>query len=165
MVIQIESEQLQSLFRHAEKTYPEECCGIILGKIEGDRKIILDPIPTQNTWNEESAQYLTGIANLSDRIGEKARNFSIAPEDLLKAQKEARDRHIIVLGFYHSHPDAAAIPSEFDRAIAWPDYSYLIIAVDQGKAKDLQSWTLDKDRQFQIEPVEDGAIAEWQSNT
>ncbi|WP_204106104.1 MULTISPECIES: M67 family metallopeptidase [Spirulina sp. CCY15215] len=154
MIIQIKSEQFQSLFRHAEKTYPEECCGIILGEIEGDRKVILDLIPTQNAWNEEDSKYLQEIANIADRSGEKARNFSIAPEDLLKAQKEARDRHIIVLGFYHSHPDAAAIPSEFDRAIAWSDYSYLIIAVSQGKANDVQSWTLDRQQQFQSEIIQ-----------
>ncbi|MGK7923787.1 MAG: Mov34/MPN/PAD-1 family protein [Spirulina sp.] len=154
MPIQLHREQLNRLFRHAEQTYPEECCGIILGKIAGDRKVILDLIPTPNIWNEELAQSLPKIAGLSDREGEKGKNFLIPPEALLKAQKEARDRKAIVLGFYHSHPDAAAIPSEFDRAIAWSDYSYLIIAVNRGKASNVQSWMLDENRQFQGEAID-----------
>lgn len=162
MLIQLDPEQLNMLFYHAEKVYPEECCGIILGTIthdtilptKRDRKIVLDIIPTQNIWNEELAKDLPKIADTSARSSQKEKNFFIAPEDILSAQKEARNRNAIVLGFYHSHPDAPAIPSEFDRAIAWPDYSYLILSLLDGKAKEVKSWQLDKNRKFQSENIE-----------
>jgi proteasome lid subunit RPN8/RPN11 len=158
MYIQIDREQLDRLCRHAETTYPEECCGIVIGKIESITdlkkiKVILDIIPTPNIWNEALAKSLAKITNLSSRKSQKEKNFFIAPEELLKAQKQAREQKAIVLGFYHSHPDAAAIPSEFDRAIAWPSYSYLILSLNQGKVENLRSWQLDETRQFQPEEI------------
>jgi proteasome lid subunit RPN8/RPN11 len=81
---------------------------------------------------------------------------------MLKAQKDARDseallrsadRNLDIIGIYHSHPDHPAVPSEFDRAIAWSQYSYIIVSVQQGKACDLKSWSLDDDHQFQPEEI------------
>jgi proteasome lid subunit RPN8/RPN11 len=71
----------------------------------------------------------------------------------LRVQKQARDRELDIIGIYHSHPDHPAIPSEFDRAIAWHHYSYIIISVQQGIASDLRSWTLDPHHQFQPEDM------------
>ncbi|MEM9538663.1 MAG: M67 family metallopeptidase [Cyanobacteria bacterium P01_E01_bin.42] len=153
MPFQIDLEQLNVLFHHAEKTYPEECCGIILGRITDMVKVVLDLLPTENTWDEALAKDLPKIADIPARDEKKEKNFFIAPEEILSAQKEARNRNAIVLGFYHSHPDAPAIPSEFDRAIAWPDYSYLIVAIAEGKAKEVKSWQLDQDRKFQLENI------------
>jgi proteasome lid subunit RPN8/RPN11 len=72
---------------------------------------------------------------------------------MLKAQKDARDRNLDIIGIYHSHPDHPAVPSEFDRAIAWQRYSYVIVSVQQGKTCDLQSWSLDDNCQFQSEEI------------
>jgi proteasome lid subunit RPN8/RPN11 len=72
---------------------------------------------------------------------------------MLKAQKQARDRNLDIIGIYHSHPDHPAVPSEFDRAIAWQQYSYIIVSVQQGKACDLKNWSLDDDHQFQPEEM------------
>ncbi|MBP0019603.1 MAG: M67 family metallopeptidase [Cyanobacteria bacterium SBLK] len=170
MSIQLDSKQFNLLIRHAEKTYPEECCGIILGTIThdttrtltSDRKLVLDIMPVQNIWNEELAKDLPQIVDIPSRSSQKERNFFIAPEDILHAQKEARNRKAIVLGFYHSHPDAPAIPSEFDRAIAWPDYSYLIISLTEEQFTDVKSWQLDRERKFQSENIE---IVESKENT
>jgi proteasome lid subunit RPN8/RPN11 len=72
---------------------------------------------------------------------------------MLQAQKDARDRHLDIVGIFHSHPDHPAVPSEFDRAIAWQRYSYIIVSVQQGQACDLKSWSLDDDQQFQPEAI------------
>ncbi|MEW6498957.1 MAG: M67 family metallopeptidase, partial [Cyanobacteriota bacterium] len=79
--------------------------------------------------------------------------FSIAPQVMLKAQKDARDRNLNIIGIYHSHTDHPAIPSEFDRAIAWSQYSYVIVSVQQGSACDFKSWSLDEEHKFQPEKI------------
>lgn len=81
----------------------------------------------------------------------QADRFWIDPKDILRAQRQARDLGLAIVGVYHSHPDHEAVPSECDRAIAWSDYSYLIVAVHHGSATDVQSWTLDEHRQFRLE--------------
>lgn len=72
---------------------------------------------------------------------------------MLKVQKEARDRQLDIIGIYHSHPDHPAIPSEFDRLCGWQAYSYIIVSVLQGKARDVLSWSLDDNHQFQPEEI------------
>jgi len=72
---------------------------------------------------------------------------------MFKAQKDARDRNLDIIGIFHSHPDHPAVPSEFDRAIAWQQYSYIIVSVQQGKAWELKSWSLDDNHQFQPEEL------------
>jgi proteasome lid subunit RPN8/RPN11 len=146
-MLKITQEHLNQILTHAEQIYPEECCGILLGKISDYSKIIVEVWPTENTWNKDDS------IELFNRQGSKKDRFTIAPEILLKAQKEARDRQLNIIGIYHSHPNHPAIPSEFDRAIAWPEYSYIIVSVIQGKAKDIFSWILDDDRQFKQEKI------------
>ncbi|AFY76015.1 MAG: M67 family metallopeptidase [Hydrococcus sp. C42_A2020_068] len=138
-------EQIQQIRAHAENTYPEECCGLLIGKIEGENKILIEVIATENSWDAEAAEFL------SVEAGSKRNRFSIAPEVLLRVQKETRDRNLSIIGIYHSHPDHPAIPSEFDRAIAWQQYSYMIISLSQGRAVEIRSWFLDENRQFKPE--------------
>jgi proteasome lid subunit RPN8/RPN11 len=117
--------------REGEKAYPNECCGILLGRIgEDDSRTVEDLVPIENAWDP----------------GEQYHRFQITPEDMLKAEQEARRRGLDVLGFYHSHPDHPAKPSDFDREQALPFYSYIIIAVDKGRAGDIASWELKTDR-------------------
>src|SRR5271169_191898 len=83
-----------------------------------------------------------------------AKPFSITPEDFRAAERAAAERGLDLLGWYHSHPDHPARPSEFDREHAWPWYSYVIVSVDGGVPKDLTSWQLEDDRsKFQPEVV------------
>lgn len=138
-------EQIQQIRAHAENTYPEECCGLLIGKIEGENKILIEVRATENSWNAEATEFLPVEA------GSKRNRFSIAPEVLLRVQKETRDRNLSIIGIYHSHPDHPAVPSEFDRAIAWQQYSYMIISLSQGRAVEIRSWFLDENRQFQPE--------------
>lgn len=149
MTIELQPQHLEAIRTHAESTYPEECCGIMLGHLDGETKTVVEIRSTQNAWNAEAA------AEFSMRVGDgsKKHNYAIAPQDMLKAQKEARDRNLSIIGIYHSHPDHPAIPSEMDRAIAWQVYSYIIVSLQQGKAGELRSWCLDDNHQFQEEEV------------
>ncbi|MCW5314166.1 hypothetical protein GTQ43_10230 [Nostoc sp. KVJ3] len=149
-MIRLSQEHLQTIRTHAENTYPDECCGIILGHLASEDKIVVEVMPTENAWNTEAATEFLG----EDTAESKRRQYTIAPEVMLKTQKEARDRSLNIIGIFHSHPDHPAIPSECDRLYAWQGYSYIIVSVQNGKAGELQSWSLDKDRQFQAEAIE-----------
>ena len=83
----------------------------------------------------------------------KGYHYWIAPEEMLAAMKDARQRNLEIVGIYHSHPDHPAVPSECDRRLAWSQYSYLIVSVLQGKATNAQSWVLDENHQFQPEAI------------
>lgn len=146
-MIAVLEEHLSQIRAHAEQDYPEECCGLLLG-INGDRKTLSEVVPTENSWSQDAAAaQLDTAANTSRR-----NRFSIDPAVMLQVQKRARDRHLDIIGVYHSHPDGVAVPSEFDRAIAWSMYSYIIVSVKQGQTAELRCWTLE-DEQFQSEEI------------
>ena len=81
--------------------------------------------------------------NVAD-AAEQFHRFSISPRQLMAAEKEAADTGQLVLGFYHSHPDAPARPSEYDRERAWPFYSYVIVSIANRQPVDMTSWLLDE---------------------
>jgi proteasome lid subunit RPN8/RPN11 len=139
--IHLRGVDLESIRRHAEETYPHECCGLLLGTLDAT----LDP-PAR----------LARLVEALDNEREESRHnrFLITPETMLRADRSARARGLEILGFYHSHPDAPAEPSEYDREHAWPFYSYIIVSVVQGQAGDLRSWRLTEDRgRFDAETV------------
>jgi proteasome lid subunit RPN8/RPN11 len=107
--------------------YPNECCGIIYGRDVPDERIVeeLEAVP-----NDFEA-------------GEQYHRFSITPKILMNAEKKCTGGKL-VLGFYHSHPDHPARPSEYDREHAWPFYSYVIVAIHQKKPVDMTCWVLDE---------------------
>lgn len=153
MVLKLYAHHLQAMKNHAESTYPEECCGLLVGQRSGDTKTLIEVLPTENSWGGEAEDTFQFSEGSAQRKSSKRNRFSIAPIVMLKAQKDARDRNLDIIGIFHSHPDYPAVPSEFDRAIAWQEYSYIIVSVQQGKACDLKSWTLDDDQQFQPEEI------------
>jgi proteasome lid subunit RPN8/RPN11 len=107
--------------------YPNECCGILVGRDVGGRRMVERLVPGRNAF-EADEQY---------------HRFSIDPRQQMKAEREAEAEGKVVLGFYHSHPDHPARPSEYDREHAWPFYSYVIVAVANGAPADMTSWVLD----------------------
>ena len=107
--------------------YPNECCGILVGRDVGGRRLVERLQPGQNVFEAD----------------ERYHRFSIDPRAQLKAEREAEAEGKVVLGFYHSHPDHPARPSEYDREHAWPFYSYVIVAVEKGRAAAMTSWVLD----------------------
>jgi proteasome lid subunit RPN8/RPN11 len=152
-MIIITSTQLKIIYNHAENVYPEECCGILLGKIAGLTKTTIEVIPTINAWEQT---VLAGKVKVSDQreIAKTKNNRYVVPvKDIFQAQQRGRDLRLDIIGFFHSHPDAPAIPSNCDREQAWEIYSYPIVSVIQGKACDLQSWVLDSDDIFQSEEI------------
>jgi proteasome lid subunit RPN8/RPN11 len=130
-MIQINDKQLNDITAHAERDYPYECCGLLLGKFSnGNTKVACEAFLISNAREEVA----------------KRRRFLITPEELLRGQRYAAQKELDVVGFYHSHPDHPAAPSEYDREHAWPAFSYIIVSVQKGQARDLNSWMLRPDR-------------------
>lgn len=130
-MIVLNSAVINNISGHGESAYPGECCGIILGTEGPDSKRKAEEIiPVMNAKKEE----------------ERHNRFLITPETLMQAERTARRKKLDVLGFYHSHPDHPAVPSEYDREHAWPFYSYIIVSVIAGQAKDMASWRLEDAR-------------------
>jgi proteasome lid subunit RPN8/RPN11 len=159
MALQLSAPQLQRLIAHATRTYPEECCGLLLGVNARPHKQVLKIWETLNAWTPEVGAELNAIipklgTGKRDPYGSgKAERFWIDPQALMNAQRYARDQQMNVLGIYHSHPDHPAVPSESDRLLAWSVYSYLILSVQAGAIADYRSWTLDETQQFQPEEI------------
>src|SRR5260221_13624801 len=125
---------LQQIHTHLETGYPNEACGVMLGKDGNVSEVV-------HAGNERT---------------DSARNrYLIDPLAYIKIERDADKRGLQVLGIYHSHPDVAARPSQFDLDHAWPDFSYLIISVVKGKAVESNSWRLRDDRSaFDQEAIE-----------
>lgn len=123
-------EDLDRIRAHAERDYPHECCGILLGRADAARRQVAAPAAMRNA----------NAASPENR-------FEFDPRQHLEVQRQARERGLEVIGFYHSHPDHPARPSVFDLENAsWPGLSYLIVAVAQGRAATVNSYELAEDR-------------------
>lgn len=153
-MLRLNAEHLEAIHRHAARDYPTECCGVLLGRDEGDMKRVADVAPLTNLRHDAArAQEFVPLEH-PGRESERNR-YLIDPHEQLRAEKGARDRGLEVLGYYHSHPDHPARPSEYDREHAWPWYSYVIVAVEKGVPRDSRSWVLSEDRSaFQPEQLE-----------
>jgi len=138
-MIVVSEEQSSAMRAHGERDYPHECCGLMLGRFEDDRKNVLETYPISNAREEQA----------------KRNRFLIRPEELMHGEKYARGKGLDVVGFYHSHPDDVAVPSQYDLEHAWPTYSYIVVAVGKGSATDLRSWEMESDRsRFKEEKIE-----------
>jgi proteasome lid subunit RPN8/RPN11 len=151
MTIAISPIQIETIYSYAEQIYPEECCGILLGTIDGSIRTVIEVILTVNAWQKPEL-----VENLGDSIEvlkTKNSRYTIDPQDIFQTQKRGRELHLEIIGFFHSHPDNPAIPSTCDRDRAWEVYSYPIVSVLQGKVNDFQSWVLDSQGLFQREEI------------
>ncbi|MFY9823408.1 MAG: M67 family metallopeptidase [Thermoanaerobaculia bacterium] len=138
--LEITPGDLQAVTEHAAASYPEECCGFLIGRFV-------------------AATGLTAVLQVlkvsNERQESRHNRYLISPETVLAANKEARARGLDVVGYYHSHPDHPARPSEFDREHAWPGLSYVIVSVEGGRVADTRSWRLSDDRErFEEEAIE-----------
>jgi proteasome lid subunit RPN8/RPN11 len=136
------SEELAGKIRaHGVETYPHECCGAILGR------------------ESDVAREVLGLMPLANRRDDSPRNrFEVTSDDVRLAEKTARGQQLELIGWYHSHPDAPARPSEYDRDHAWPWYSYIIVSVQSGQPRDMNSWRLRDDRSaYDSEAIESTA--------
>jgi proteasome lid subunit RPN8/RPN11 len=129
MALHIADALLRRARTHAETTYPEECCGLLLGSCRDGARRIAEVMP---------------LRNVAPR---RHNRFDLDPREHLAAVRSARDRGLDVVGYYHSHPDHPAQPSAYDLEHAgWSGCSYLIVSVQQGRAADANSFELADDR-------------------
>jgi proteasome lid subunit RPN8/RPN11 len=137
-VLRLRRDELREVELHLCRAYPEEGCGVLVGREAPEAREIVRAIGLDNRHG-----------------GERHRRYLVAPEQFLDADARARAAGLEVLGFFHSHPDAPALPSSFDLEQAWDYYSYLILSVAQGAVADARSWRLRADRSgFDPEPLE-----------
>jgi proteasome lid subunit RPN8/RPN11 len=146
--LHLSPSHLQTIIVHAEHAYPEECCGLLLGKMTADGHWVMQVRSLDNAWT--AADFITDPVSAA---APKTRRYAIAPADMLRVMREARSQGQDIIGIYHSHPDHPSVPSECDRQQAWQGYAYLIVSVPQGRAQTWQNWTLDPDHQFQADPI------------
>jgi proteasome lid subunit RPN8/RPN11 len=141
---------LAAMIEHAEHFHPEECCGLLVGQLQGDRIAAIEVYPMANQWSPETGRdfEVAMSATEPDTLPTRERRYTIDPRAMLDVQKLARDRGLAIVGIYHSHPDHPAIPSEYDREFAWADYVYPIVSVRRGHPSEVRVWRLDDDRQF-----------------
>ncbi|MBR1693642.1 MAG: M67 family metallopeptidase [Lachnospiraceae bacterium] len=141
-MIIFEKRFIEQLYREAQEQYPNECCGILLGLAAADgERIVLQVRPAANMSPE----------------GEKQKHFRIPSEMILEAERSAALNGYEIIGFYHSHPDCEAVPSELDADYAIEGLSYPIISVRKGKVKEVHSWEMtskEDDRYFRKECIE-----------
>jgi proteasome lid subunit RPN8/RPN11 len=116
--------------RHGAAAYPYECCGALIGTTSDDGRVeVIEAAELENVTDEGPR-----------------RRFRVSPADYRHAEARARERGAELVGFYHSHPDHPAQPSQYDLDHAWPNFSYVIVAVADGAAGDIRSWRLRPDR-------------------
>ncbi len=130
MAVVIPATLQQRIFTHLQSTYPNEGGGFLLGQVTENTKHIVDTIQINNVFAEE----------------EQYHRYAMTPQDWVRLEDEADERNLTLIGYYHSHPDAPAIPSVYDRDHAWPNFIYLITSIEQGRAVDMRAWHLQADR-------------------
>ena len=147
----ISGQLAEKIRAHGAETYPYECCGALLGRDSGEVRGS-DPAKYPVAAERE----IVALYPLINRRDDSPRNrFSVTSADVMAAEKEARGHGLDVVGWYHSHPDHPARPSQYDRDHAWPWYSYIIVSVQNGAPQEMTSWRLNDDRQkFSLEGIE-----------
>lgn len=137
MSLMLPEEIAARVREHGERGYPEEVCGMLLGRATGDSRVVVEAFELEN-----------------ERVDSRANRYAVSARSMLRAERRAREAGLDVVGYYHSHPDAPARPSGYDLEHAtWPNISYPIVSVREGKAADLASWVLADDRS-ELQPEE-----------
>jgi proteasome lid subunit RPN8/RPN11 len=125
LTLHITTTDYEALRQHAEEAYPNECCGVLVGKLVAGEAHVHQIVPCQNIR------------------GDAHKRFEIDPAELVRIQREARESGMEIVGFYHSHPDHPAHPSPTDLEHAhWIGCSYVIASVEQGTASETRSFLL-----------------------
>ncbi len=122
-MIHVEAAPWATMMAHARETYPNECCGAMLGSIDGDRKTVLESMRLDNAFE-----------------GAQAARYELRPQDLLAADHAARSRKMDLIGIYHSHPDCDAYFSTTDLKNSCPWYSFVVLSIQKGDFHHANSW-------------------------
>ena len=144
------AEKLADAIRaHGAKDYPHECCGFLVGTSHPSQTEEAGGItasPSQWALGGDTVTVARAVPAANMREDSPRNRFEIDPGELVRVDRAARAEGLGVVGFYHSHPDAPARPSEFDREHAWPGYCYLIVSVQAGLPLGMKNWRLRDDR-------------------
>ena len=130
MTVTLTRELQKRIFEQMEGTYPNEGGGFLLGDTNGVDIVIKDITQVENVFEED----------------EQFHRYAMTPQDWMRLEDEADEKGLTLVGYYHSHPNAPAIPSEYDRDHALPNFVYIITSVREGKAVDMRVWKLKTDR-------------------
>jgi len=137
-MIRLKSADIEEIKQIAQKTYPHECCGVMVGSVENGVKTVTGLIPAEN-----------------QRTDSPTNRYLITPDFLYELEKKLKGTDRAIVGFFHSHPDVPARPSTYDQDHAWPWYSYVIVSVNKGQAGEIHNWKLRDDRSvFDAEKME-----------
>ena len=115
-MIKIDAGAWGVMVAHAEAKFPNECCGAMIGRIDGDEKNVTAAVPMENAY-----------------AGEQGARYELRPEDLLEADRKARAAGLDLIGIFHSHPDCDAYFSKTDLENSCPWYSFVVLSVKSGK--------------------------------
>ena len=137
MKLQITQELVDKMNAHGVEVFPFECCGFIFGEDREEGRLVTEVLPANNA-----------------KQGDQRRRFEIDPLEYLKAERHALSTDTTLIGIYHSHPNHPAIPSEHDLKQAVPFFSYIILSVEPDGVKDLTSWQLGQEKQFEKEEIQ-----------
>ncbi len=122
-MIRIETEPWTHMVAHARSTYPNECCGAMLGRSDGVEKTVTEAMALENVFE-----------------GAQAARYELRPQDLAAADKAARERGMDLIGIYHSHPDCDAYFSTTDLKNSCPWYSFVVLSIQKGEFDHANSW-------------------------
>jgi proteasome lid subunit RPN8/RPN11 len=130
-VITLDPKTLEEIREHGREAYPEECCGALLG----------------TAGNGNGSARVARIARMENaRREERRRRYVIEPLEYARVERQADEENLSVLGFYHSHPDHPAVPSEYDREHGFPFFHYIVLSVGAGVPGEAASFVLSDDR-------------------
>lgn len=139
--LKMSAEIAERIREHGAQGYPNECCGALLG-----RDADASAAKTADGVTLPAREILALFPLINRRDDSPQNRFSVTAEDVRDSEKAAREKGLDVVGWYHSHPDHPARPSQYDREHAWPWYSYIIVSVAKGKPQEMTSWRLSDDR-------------------
>ncbi|HYO82845.1 MAG TPA: M67 family metallopeptidase [Bryobacteraceae bacterium] len=128
-MIRIEPAAWTVMVDHAQNTFPNECCGAMLGSDDGEQRVVTDAVPLENAF-----------------AGQQFERYEIRPEDLIEADREANRRGLVLVGIYHSHPDCDAYFSRTDLENSSPWHSFVVLSIKSGRFDHANCFRPDLDR-------------------
>jgi proteasome lid subunit RPN8/RPN11 len=126
-ILVVEDPAWEEMVRHAESDYPEECCGALLGKLDGEAGVVKRAVACLNSSQES-----------------RSSRFLVEPEELLEVRQRARTAGLELIGFYHSHPDRGAYFSESDIKNCWPRFANIVLSVEHGRVREAKAFRVDE---------------------
>jgi proteasome lid subunit RPN8/RPN11 len=137
LTLRIPQAAMDRMRDHLQQGYPNEACGALIGRADGEVYEVTEFQPMRNT--------------VTDRPWDR---YALDPLEQLRVQKDAEAKGLEIIGFAHSHPDHHPVPSRFDAEHAWSFYSYVVASVQTGHLIEARAWRLNERQQFEQEPLE-----------